>query len=64
MFDFNCDVAQSYGVYSNSNEYEIAKYCSTINIAAGYHAGDAISIRKAFLYALDNNIAPACCNNS
>ena len=57
MFDFNCDVAQSYGVYNNSNEYEIAKYCSTINIAAGYHAGDAISIRKAFLYALDNNIA-------
>ena len=57
MFDFNCDVAQSYGVYKNINEYEIAKYCSTINVSAGYHAGDAISIRKAFLYACENNIA-------
>ena len=57
MFDFNCDVAQSYGIYNNNNEYEIAKYCSTINISAGFHAGDPVSIRKAFLYALDNNVA-------
>ena len=57
MFDYNCDVAQSYGVYNNNNEYEIAPYCSTINISAGFHAGDPLSIRKAFLYALDNNVA-------
>ena len=57
MFDYNCDVAQSYGVYTNDNEYKLAKYCSTINISAGFHAGDPISIRKAFLYALDNNVA-------
>ena len=58
MFDFNCDVAQCYGIYNNDiKEYEIAKYCSTINISAGFHAGDPMNIRKAFLYALDNNIA-------
>ena len=57
MFDFNCDVAQGYGVYDNNNEYKIAKYCSTINISAGFHAGDPVNIRKAFLYALDNNVA-------
>lgn len=57
MFDFNCDIAQGYGVYNNNNEYEIASYCSTINISAGFHAGDPVNIRKAFLYALDNNVA-------
>ena len=57
MFDFNCDVAQSFGPYQNDMEYEIAKYCSTINIAAGFHAGSPLSIRRAFLFALDNNVA-------
>lgn len=57
MFDFNCDVAQGYGVYDNNNEYKLAKYCSTINISAGFHAGDPMNIRKAFLYAADNNVA-------
>ena len=57
MFDFNCDVAQSYGVYKNEVELEIAKYASSINISAGFHAGDPISIRSALLFAKDNNIA-------
>ena len=57
MFDFNCDVAQSYGVYKNDVELEIAKYASSINISAGFHAGDPISIRSALLFARENNIA-------
>ena len=57
MFDFNCDVAQSYGVYKNEIELEIAKYASSINISAGFHAGDPASIRKALLFAKENNIA-------
>ena len=57
MFDFNCDVAQSYGVYKNDSELEIAQYASSINISAGFHAGDPMSIRKALLFASENNIA-------
>lgn len=57
MFDFNCDVAQSYGVYKNDNELDIAKYASSICISAGFHAGDPMSIRNALLFAKDNNIA-------
>ena len=55
MFDFNCDVAQNCGIYKNDLEYEIAKYASSINVAAGFHAGDALSIKKAFLFAQENN---------
>ena len=57
MFDFNCDVAQSYGVYKNDVELEIAKYASSINVSAGFHAGDTTSIRNALLFASENNIA-------
>ena len=57
MFDFNCDVAQGYGMFGREGEYEIASYCSTINVSAGFHAGDPVNIRKAFLYAYDNNVA-------
>lgn len=56
MFDFNCDVAQGYGIYKNDTELEIAKYASSINISAGFHAGDAVSIRNALLFAKENNI--------
>ena len=55
MFDFNCDVAQNCGIYKNDMEYEIASYASSINVAAGFHAGDALSIKKAFLFARENN---------
>lgn len=57
MYDFNCDVAQSYGVYKNDIEMEIAKYASSINISAGFHAGDPVSIHNALLFAKNNNIA-------
>ncbi len=57
LYDFNCDIAQSFGVYNNDIEEEIAKYASSINIAAGFHAGDPVKIRKAFLFAKENNKA-------
>lgn len=57
MFDFNCDTAQSYGIYKNDEELEIAKYMSTINVSAGFHAGDPVAIRKALLFAQEKNIA-------
>ena len=57
MYDFNCDVAQSYGVYKNDNELELAKYMSTINVSAGFHAGDPVNIRKSLLFASENNVA-------
>lgn len=57
MFDFNCDVAQSYGIYRNDLELEMAKYASSINIAAGFHSGDPVKIRAALLFAKENNVA-------
>lgn len=57
MFDFNCDCAQEYGVYKNEKELETAKYVSSINIAAGFHAGDPLSIKRALEFAKDNDVS-------
>lgn len=57
MFDYNCDVAQGFGIYKNDDEMEMAKYASSINISSGFHAGDAVQIKDAFLFAKEHNIA-------
>lgn len=57
MYDFNCDIAQSYGIYKNDLELEIAKFASSINVSAGFHAGDPASIHSALVFAQNNNIS-------
>ncbi|MBQ3101927.1 LamB/YcsF family protein [bacterium] len=57
MFDYNCDLAQEYGVYKNEEGLSIASYMSSVNISAGFHAGDALSIKKALEFARDNSLA-------
>ncbi len=54
--DFNCDLAQSFGIYKNSKEYELLDYVSSVNIACGFHAGDPLAIKEALLAAKKQNI--------
>ncbi len=54
--DFNCDLAQSFGVYKNFSEYELLDYVSSVNISCGFHAGDPMSIREALLKAKEKNV--------
>ena len=55
--DFNCDLAQAYGVYKNTQEYELLDYVSSVNISCGFHAGDPVTIKDALLKAKEKNIA-------
>ena len=54
--DFNCDLAQGYGVYKNNTEYDFLDYVSSVNISCGAHAGDPQTIRKALLAAKEKNV--------
>jgi len=54
--DFNCDLAQSFGVYKNDSEFELLDYVSSVNISTGFHAGDPIAIKNALLKAKDKNV--------
>ena len=55
--DFNCDLAQEYGVYKNTREYELLDYVSSVNISCGFHAGDPIAIKEALMKAKEKNVA-------
>ena len=54
--DFNCDLAQSYGVYKNSYEFNLLDYVSSVSISCGFHAGDPLAIKEALLCAKQKNI--------
>lgn len=54
--DFNCDLAQSFGVYKNDSEFDLLDYASSVNISAGFHAGDPIAIKNALLKAKEKNV--------
>ena len=54
--DFNCDLAQCFGVYKNSSEFELLDYVSSANISCGFHAGDPSSIKEALLAAKSKNV--------
>lgn len=55
--DFNCDLAQGWGVFQNSDEVKFLDYVSSVNIACGLHSGDPLSIKYAFDAIKDKNIA-------
>lgn len=54
--DFNCDLAQSFGVYKNNSEFDMLDYVSSVNISCGFHAGDPQTIKKALLAAKEKNV--------
>ena len=54
--DFNCDLAQMFGVYKNNNEEELLQYVSSVNVSCGFHAGDPIAIKNALELAKKHNV--------
>ncbi len=54
--DFNCDLAQSFGIYKNSSELRLLDYVSSVNISCGFHAGDPLTIKEALLHAKERNV--------
>lgn len=56
QIDFNCDLAQSFGVYKNNSESNLIDYVSSVNISCGFHAGDPLSIREAISRVKGKNV--------
>lgn len=50
--DLNCDMGEGCG-----NDAELMRYISSANIACGYHAGDADTMRRTVELALENDVA-------
>lgn len=44
--DLNCDMGESYGVYTLGHDEEAMPYVTSINVACGFHASDPSNMLK------------------
>ena len=55
--DLNCDMGESFGAWTMGQDEEILPYVTSANIACGFHAGDASTMRKTVSAALSHDVA-------
>ena len=55
--DLNCDMGESFGAWKMGNDAALMDFVSSVNIACGFHAGDASTIRKTIEIALKKGVA-------
>ena len=54
--DLNCDMGESFGAWQMGNDAALMDYVSSVNVACGFHAGDASVIRKTIETAIEKNV--------
>ncbi len=55
--DLNCDMGESFGAWRMGNDAELMNVVSSINVACGFHAGDASVMRETVQTAIEKNVA-------
>jgi len=55
--DLNCDLGESFGVWEMGNDAAMIDLATSVNIACGYHAGDADTMRKTVQLAKARSVA-------
>ncbi len=55
--DLNCDMGESFGAWTMGNDESIMDYVSSVNIACGFHAGDADTMHKTVALAIKKKAA-------
>jgi len=55
--DLNCDMGESFGAWRMGNDAALMDFVSSVNVACGFHAGDAGVIRKTIETAIRKNVA-------
>ena len=54
--DLNCDLGESYSVYTIGMDQEVIPYITSANVACGYHAGDPLVMEKTVAMCKANNV--------
>jgi UPF0271 protein len=54
--DLNCDMGESFGAWQMGRDAELMDYVSSVNVACGFHAGDASVIRRTIETAIQKNV--------
>jgi UPF0271 protein len=55
--DLNSDLGEGFGIYKTSNDEEIMKNVTSVNIACGFHAGDPTIMKRSVELATKYNVA-------
>ena len=55
--DLNCDMGESFGAWQMGNDAALMDFVSSVNVACGFHAGDASVIRQTIETAISKNVA-------
>jgi UPF0271 protein len=55
--DLNCDMGESFGAWRMGSDVELMNYVSSVNVACGFHAGDAGVIRNTVEAAIEKNVS-------
>ncbi len=55
--DLNCDMGESFGAWTMGEDESLMPWISSVNIACGFHAGDASVMRKTVNLALKHQLA-------
>ena len=58
--DINCDMGESFGVYTIGNDEEMMRYITSANIACGYHAGDPLVMDQTVKMAIERGVQVGC----
>ena len=56
--DLNCDMGESFGAWRMGDDAAIMPYVTSANIACGFHAGDAHTMRSTMQLALRQGVRP------
>lgn len=56
FIDLNCDMGESFGAWKMGNDAELMNYVSSINVACGFHAGDAHTMRETVQLAINKGV--------
>lgn len=57
LIDLNCDMGESFGAWEMGHDAELMNFVSSINVACGFHAGDAGTIRETVQTAISKRVA-------
>lgn len=55
--DLNCDMGESFGAWTMGRDAELMDFVSSVNIACGFHAGDASVMRRTVETAIGKGVA-------
>lgn len=58
--DLNCDLGESYGVYTIGTDAEVLRVVTSANVACGWHAGDPSVMERTVALAKEAGVAVGC----